>query len=142
MIDPIVLEFDVGVPPARAFAAWTERCSVWWPKSHTMSDGEFDVVFEPFVGGRVYELDADGTEYEWGEVKVWDPPHRVEYLWHIFLERERATTVSVTFLDVADGTSVRLVNDGFDVFGSTAGERTPRVGIAWKTITTEFKNAI
>lgn len=71
----------------------------------------------PFAGGRIYELSPDGTEHEWGEICVWDPPRRVEYWWHIFLDRDMATMVSISFTPSELGTSVRLENSGFEVFG-------------------------
>lgn len=103
---------------------------------------DFDVVFEPHVGGRVYERGADGVEYEWGEVTVWEPPRRLDYLWHIFLDRHQATTVTVTFTPTDSGTSVRLENSGFEVFGDGAEERAGRVGGAWETLTARYREAL
>lgn len=142
-MDPIVIEFDVNAPVERAFQIWTERCAMWWPRSHSMSQADaFEVVFEPHVGGRVYERGPDGVEHEWGEVTGWDPPHRVEYLWHIFLDRDKATAVSVTFSPTDDGTRVRLENSGFEVFGDGAAERKGRVGGAWEGITQHYRDAV
>ena len=112
-MEPIAVEFEVGATPDHAFTTWTEKCALWWPRSHCMSQAEgFDVVFEPFVGGRIYEKAPDGTEFEWGRVTVWDRPLRLEYLWHIFLEPEKATTVEVTFTESHGGTIVRLASRG------------------------------
>lgn len=143
MTGPIVLEFDVDASPEHAFEVWTRHCGTWWPPSHSMSGrDDFEVVFEPFVGGRVFEQSADGTEYEWGEVTVWDPPERLEYLWHIFLDREKATKVSVTFAQSGDGSVVKLENSGFDVFGEGAGDRRERVGSAWVGITDRYREEL
>ena len=143
MTEPIVLEFSVASSPERAFRVWTEECARWWPSSHCMSGQTgFDVVFEPHPGGRIYERGADGTEHDWGRVEVWDPPDRLRYSWHIFLEPERATTVEVTFAATGEGTLVRLENGGFDVFGEGADERADRVGSAWSGITGEYRLAI
>lgn len=142
-MEPIVVEFEVRATPDHAFTTWTEMCALWWPRSHCMSQADgFDVIFEPFVGGRIYEAGPDGTEFEWGEVTVWDRPHRLEYLWHIFLEPEKATTVEVTFVETHDGTVVRLENAGFGVFGDGAEERMGRVGSAWAGITGLYRQAI
>jgi uncharacterized protein YndB with AHSA1/START domain len=103
---------------------------------------DFDVVFEPEVGGRVYERGADGVEYEWGEVTVWEPPRRLDYLWHIFLDRDQATTVTVTFTPTDSGTSVRLENSGFEVFGDRAEERAGRVGDAWEDLAARYREAL
>jgi len=140
---PIVVEFAVGAPIDHAFAMWTDRCTLWWPRSHSMSQADgFEVVFEPFVGGRVYERGPDGMEYEWGEIVAWDPPNRVEYSWHIFLDPDRATRVSVTFTPGVSGTTVRLENSGFEVFGDNAEERVERVGSAWDGITSQYREAV
>lgn len=116
---------------------------MWWPRSHCMSEADrFEVVFEPFVGGRIFERGPDGTEYSWGEVTGWEPPHRVTYLWHIFLTADRATTVDVTFRPAPEGTTVTLRNSGFEAFGEGADERMGRVGAAWATITQAFASAL
>jgi uncharacterized protein YndB with AHSA1/START domain len=87
-MEPLRLEFTVACPPARAFALWAEQTSRWWPHGHSVS-GEpgLSVVFEP--GGRIYERTPDGTEHDWGEVLVWEPPHRLVYLWHLRFDRNR-----------------------------------------------------
>ncbi len=144
MTDPIVLEFEVETKPGHAFDVWTQRGGSWWPPSHSMSQsGEFDVVFEPFVGGRIYERGPDGTEYDWGEVTLWEPPHRLEYLWHIFLDPDKATRVSVSFEETRSATVVRLENSGFEIFGRReSSERQQRVGSAWKGITDQYREAV
>lgn len=140
---PIVVEFEVDASVEHAFEMWTDRCTLWWPRSHSMSQAEgFKVVFEPFPGGRVYERGPDGEEHDWGEVTVWSPPHRVEYWWHIFLDRDKATMVSVSFTPGDTGTTVRLENSGFEIFGDGAGERMERVGGAWEGITQQYRDAI
>jgi hypothetical protein len=142
-MEPIVVEFEVETAAEHAFEMWTERCGLWWPKSHSMSQaGGFDVVFEPFAGGRIYERGQDGVEHEWGEITVWEPPNRLEYLWHIFIDRDRATRVTVTFTPIDSGTAVRLVNTGFEVFGDAAPDRIERVGGAWHGITERYQDAV
>jgi uncharacterized protein YndB with AHSA1/START domain len=88
-MDPIVVEFDLEASPAHAFEVWTSRPSMWWPRSHTITqDPDLTVAFEPFPGGRIYERGRDGSEHEWGEIMVWEPPDRVGYLWHLFLRSQ------------------------------------------------------
>jgi uncharacterized protein YndB with AHSA1/START domain len=75
-------------------------------------------------------------------VTEWDPPHRLAYLWHIFLERDKATMVSVTFTPIETGTMVRLENSGFEVFGGGAEERQGRVGEAWTGIIQHYRDTV
>jgi uncharacterized protein YndB with AHSA1/START domain len=142
-MDPIVIEFELNTSADHAFAMWTERCTLWWPRSHTMSHADgFEVVFEPRVGGRVFERGIEGEEFEWGEVTEWNPPHSLSYLWHIFLERDKATEVSVTFTPVDGGILVRLENNGFEIFGHGARERKGRVADAWTGIVQQYRDSI
>lgn len=142
-MDPITLDFEVRATPEHAFRTWTEHCGIWWPKSHAMSQSDdFEVVFEPFVGGRILERSASGVEYDWGEVTVWEPPRQVVYLWHIFLARDKATTVTVTFTPTDVGTGVRLENSGLEVFADGAEERATRVGSAWGDLTDLYREAV
>ena len=109
-----------------------------------MSDStDFQVVFEPFVGGRILEVAPDGTEFVWGEVTEWEPPALVEYRWHIFFDPDKSTRVSVTFTESEHGAVVRLENSGFDVFGAPTGEeRRGRVGDAWSRILEAYREAL
>ena len=127
MTDPLVLEFDVATEAGHAFAMWTERTGLWWPRTHTVSgDDDLVVVFEPEVGGRIYERAQDGTEHDWGEVLDWDPPNRVAYLWHLFFDRREATEVEVTFTPNQGATRVRIAQRGFARLGADGPPRRAR----------------
>jgi hypothetical protein len=143
-MEPIVVEFDVRASPQHAFEVWTSKTSMWWPRSHTISgDQNLDVVFERFAGGRIYERGSDGTEHEWGEVLVWEPPTRVDYLWHLFFDRSEATEITVTFTAIEDGSKVRLVQTGFEKLGVEVGsERRRRTSNAWLEVTGHYCDAV
>ncbi len=132
-MEPIVVEFDVNTSVAHAFDVWTSKTAMWWPRAHTMSrDSDLAVVFEPFVGGRIYERASDGLEHAWGEVLVWDPPEHIVYLWHLFFDRSEATEVSVTFKEKNTGSRVRIEQSGFEILGEPAGtERRNETDRAW-----------
>ena len=125
-MEPLELAFTVGCPPAHAFAVWTERTSLWWPKSHSVSaDPELTVTFEPREGGRVYERTPAGEEHDWGEVLEWDPPRRLAYRWHLRQDREDATRVEITFAPAGDGTAVTIVH----TTGSASGSASATSGV-------------
>lgn len=144
MMEPIVVEFDVKVAPGHAFDVWTSKPSMWWPRSHTVTqDPDLTVVFEPFTGGRIFERGSDGSEHDWGEVLVWQPPFRVDYLWHLFFDRSEATEITVTFTETDSGSRVRLVQTGFDKLGDQVGsERRRRTSAAWLEVTGHYREAI
>lgn len=143
-MEPIVVEFDVMTSPQHAFDVWTSKPSMWWPRSHTLTqDPDLTVVFEGFAGGRIYERGSDGSEHEWGEIVVWEPPLRVDYLWHLFFERSEATEISVTFTEIDNGSRVRLVQTGFEKLGDEVGtERRRRTDHAWLEVTGLYRSAL
>jgi uncharacterized protein YndB with AHSA1/START domain len=126
VIEPLRLSFDVGCDPDHAFATWTRKASSWWPPDHTVShDAEAQIVFEPRVGGRIFERTSGGREIEWGEIVEWDPPHRLRYLWNIATDRERATDVAIVFRGLPDrSTRVEVEHSGW--------ERLGEIGQAWR----------
>ena len=77
MIEPLRTTFEVARPADQVFRTWTDNIAQWWPSSHTVS-GERDVqvVLEPRLGGKIYERTMAGVVHEWGEITLWDPPHR------------------------------------------------------------------
>src|SRR3954469_19561455 len=119
--EPLEVAFTVACPPEHAFTVWAQRTSLWWPHGHSVS-GEpgLTVTIEPRAGGRIYERTPAGVaddwggggvlgaaaEHDWGEVLVWEPPHRLAYLWHLRFDRADATEVEITFAPAAAGTAV------------------------------------
>lgn len=138
-LPPLVVEFDVAADPSVAFAAWVGRAATWWPRGHTISGSPRAVVFEPHVGGRIFERDAAGGEHDWGEVLAWEPPSRLGFLWHLFFTRQEATHVEVSFTPVAGGTRVRLVQAGWEAHGDTGSARRERTGAGWAAVTAPYR---
>ena len=118
MTDTLELEFIVDCPNDHAFEVWAERTNMWWPRDHTRSGNpETVVIFEPRAGGRVFERMPDGTEHEWGEIVAWEPPGRLEYLWHIYGDRDEATHVEITFSGSDNTTLVSIKHTGWARLG-------------------------
>lgn len=116
MNDPLRFEFEVGCPAEHAFATWTERTSTWWPSGSTMSGlTGVQIVFEPRVGGRIFERTPDGTEHDWGRITAWDPPRRLAYRWHHSTDPASATDVEIRFADAGRSkTRVEVVHSGWE----------------------------
>ncbi|MGW0248397.1 SRPBCC family protein [Nocardia goodfellowii] len=74
----------VEAPVERAFAVFTERFGDFKPPEHNILGVEpAETVFEPRVGGHIYDRAAEGTECRWARVLAYDPPHRLVFSWNI-----------------------------------------------------------
>ena len=103
MTEPLSLRLEVACSAEHAFTVWTSRIDHWWPADHTVTGrSDAEVVLEPYLGGRIYERTPDGTEHDWGEVTLWEPPHRLGYLWHLRRDRADATDVEIRFRPAGD----------------------------------------
>jgi uncharacterized protein YndB with AHSA1/START domain len=140
-VEPLVVAFEVSVPPAQAFETWTRRCATWWPPSHTISGNAATITFEPHSGGRITEREPDGTQHQWGEILDWEPPTRLRYLWHLFFDPSEATEVEVTFTPTDHGTAVRLEQRGWAQLGELGPRRRGHTEQAWQKITNSYIRA-
>ena len=87
----------VNAPAAHAFKVFTEEMASWWPKDHHILEGELaEMVFEPRVGGHVYDRGTDGSECRWARVLAFDPPERFVISWDINLQWKLETDPSKT----------------------------------------------
>jgi uncharacterized protein YndB with AHSA1/START domain len=78
------------------FGTFVRTIGVWWPVTPFSAgrDRVRNVTFEQHAGGRVYETWQDGTEVDWGEVRVWEPPERFVMTWNM---TSVVTEVELTF---------------------------------------------
>ncbi len=106
----------VDFVPAEAFELFTTRVSSWWPKeSHSYGgDKVKEVVFEPRVGGTLYEVTDEGTT-PWGRITAWEPPHRLVLEWLIVkCGGLPGTEIEVRFTPEGPGTRVELEHRGWE----------------------------
>lgn len=83
-LPPITGTVTVAVPVEQAFRVFTESIDSWWPHEFHIGQAEVaEVVLEPGADGRWFERGVDGTECDWGRVRVWDPPRRLVFTWQI-----------------------------------------------------------
>lgn len=80
----VVKTTTVDLPVGRAFALFSDLPR-WWPiRTHHLAEPPGTMaLLEPWVGGRWGERLPDGTLCDWGQVLVWDPPHRIVLTWQI-----------------------------------------------------------
>ena len=74
----------VEVPSDKAFSVFTERLGDIKPPEHNLLEAPIaETVFEPRVGGHIYDRATDGTVCRWARVLVYEPPHRLVFSWDI-----------------------------------------------------------
>jgi uncharacterized protein YndB with AHSA1/START domain len=115
----------VDAPIERAFSVFTEHIGTWWPPEHHILQGDLaEMVFEPRVGGHVYDRATDGTECRWARVLAYEPPTRfvitwdISLAWQIETDPNRTSEIEVRFEDEGDGrTRVALEHRHLDRHG-------------------------
>jgi uncharacterized protein YndB with AHSA1/START domain len=120
MSDALVMEVirktvTVDCAVEEAFRVFTVDAISWWPaETHSIHESVDEIVFEPKVGGAVYEIATNGERGHWATVLEWEPPHRLVLAWNI-LEREGdLTEVEVRFLPEGEATRVELEHRGWE----------------------------
>jgi uncharacterized protein YndB with AHSA1/START domain len=74
----------VEAPIDRAFSMFTEGIGSWFPSEYNLLAVDIaERVFEPRVGGQIYDRGTDGSECHWARVLAYDPPNRVMFSWDI-----------------------------------------------------------
>ena len=74
----------VEAPIERAFSVFTEDFGSFKPPEHNMLGVEIaETIFEPHVGGHLYDRGVDGSECRWARVLAYEPPSRVLLSWDI-----------------------------------------------------------
>jgi uncharacterized protein YndB with AHSA1/START domain len=134
-IEPVRRSISVGVPAETAFRVFTERMGDWWPIKHysVHEDLADEAVMEPRLGGAVYERWREGTE-NWGEIAVWEPPHRLVFSWHPGGDPAAATEVEVTFLEEGGTTHVELEHRRWDRLGDRASQVRAGYDDGWQAV--------
>jgi uncharacterized protein YndB with AHSA1/START domain len=115
----------VEAPIEEAFSIFTEGIGTWFPSEYNLLDVEIaERVFEPSVGGRIYDRGVDGSECHWARVLAYEPPDRVLFSWDISPRWEietdpaRTSEVEVRFTSEASGqTRVELEHRNLDRHG-------------------------
>jgi uncharacterized protein YndB with AHSA1/START domain len=115
----------VEAPIERAFAVFTERFGDFKPAEHNLLGAPIaESVFEPRVGGHIYDCAADGSECRWARVLVYEPPERVVFSWDISPQwqiendPDHTSEVEVRFIaETAQRTRVELEHRHLDRHG-------------------------
>ena len=126
----------VQAPIDRAFTVFTERFGDFKPPEHNLLAAPIaETVFEPRVGGHIYDRGADGSVCRWARVLEYEPPDRVVFswdigpTWQVETEPDNTSEVEVRFVaETPERTRVELEHRNIDRHGP--GWEAVRDGVA------------
>jgi uncharacterized protein YndB with AHSA1/START domain len=102
------MQIVVEVPIERAFRVFTEDFGSFKPPEHNLLGVEIaETVFEPRVGGHLYDRGVDGSECRWARVLAFEPPNRVVISWDISPQWQIETNLEKTSV-----VEVRFTSEG------------------------------
>jgi uncharacterized protein YndB with AHSA1/START domain len=115
----------VEAPIERAFTVFTDGFGTFKPREHNLLEVEIaETVFEPRVGGNIYDRGVDGSECRWARVLAYEPPNRVVFSWDISpqwqleSDPDKTSEVEVRFIaEAPDRTRVELEHRNLDRHG-------------------------
>ena len=115
----------VDAPIERAFSVFTGQFGDFKPPEHNLLGAPIaETVFEPHVGGNIYDRATDGTECRWARILAYDPPDRVVFSWdisprwQIITDPALASEVEVRFIaESPERTRVELEHRNLDRHG-------------------------
>jgi uncharacterized protein YndB with AHSA1/START domain len=125
----------VNAPIEEAFATFTERFGDFKPREHNLLQAPIAAtVFEPRVGGHIYDRAADGTECRWARILAFEPPDRIVFSWDITPRWQLETNPELTsevevrfFAETSERTRVELEHRNLERHG--AGWESLRGGV-------------
>jgi uncharacterized protein YndB with AHSA1/START domain len=129
-------EIVVEAPIERAFSVFTDRFGDFKPREHNIMRSPIaKTVFEPRVGGHIYDVGEDGSECRWARILAYEPHERVVFSWdigpdwQIVADPGNASEVEVRFIaETPQRTRVELEHRNLDRHGP--GWEAVRDGIA------------
>jgi uncharacterized protein YndB with AHSA1/START domain len=115
----------VEAPIELAFSVFTDDFGSFKPPEHNMLAVEIaETIFEPRVGGHLYDRGVDGSECRWARVLAYEPPNRVVISWDISpqwqieTDLEKTSEVEVRFISESpERTRVELEHRNLDRHG-------------------------
>ena len=144
----LVVRKEIVVDRSRedAFRIFTTEMASWWPTAtHSIYGDEVtDVIVEPEVGGRIYEVTKDGRSADWGKILEWDSPGGLTVSWKPNLDDEaHRTTWVVRFEGIDDAvTRVEVVHTGWEGFGEQAESARMQYHQGWDPVLAGYAGAL
>ena len=118
MTSRVLVALRIQAPPERVFEAFVGEIDRWWrPNGLFQFTGgrTGQMAFEPGPDGRLTETYDDGSVFEIGRIRAWEPPSRLVLGWRqASFSDGQETEVHVRFEPVGDETRVTVEHFGWD----------------------------
>jgi len=101
-------EIVIEAPPAKVFAAMTRDVAAWWGAPYLVKDTATDIVLEPRLGGRFYEVWGDNEGAMWATVTAFQRDARLDLTGPIGMGGAVAGVVSFVLEPRGKGTLLKL----------------------------------
>lgn len=140
MSDSLVIEavrktVTVDCTVEEAFRIFTTDTISWWPvERHSIHKTIREIVFEPDVGGAVYEIGTNGERGHWATVLEWEPPTKLVLAWNILKREGEPTEVEIRFLPEDAGTRVELEHRGWENLADSGAEKRENYDSGWDVV--------
>jgi uncharacterized protein YndB with AHSA1/START domain len=137
---PVVKTLELKRSAVDAFRIYVHEAAKWWPfETHALSPENntkaIDLIVEPHIGGRVYEVAEDGRTFEWGEVLAYDPGRRFAMTWQLGQLRVQSGDLEVVFEPTgAETCRVTLTHSGWDRMGDQAQQMREGYTMGWQSV--------
>ncbi len=122
----IQISHELGCSAEQAFELFAHQMHDWSPASQSLLGTRAAIHIEPNVGGRWFEVSADGQEADWGKVLEWSPPNRLILAWQLDAnfgyDPSLVTEVEAAFSPTAHGSKLGFEHRNLDRYGERAGE--------------------
>lgn len=137
---PVVKTLELRRSAADAFRIFVHEAARWWPlETHALAPENntkaIDHIVEPRVGGRVYEVTADGRQFDWGEVLAYEPGDRFAMTWQLGKPRAESGEVEVRFRAVGPNSCVvTLTHTGWERMGDMGPQMREGYDSGWQSV--------
>jgi uncharacterized protein YndB with AHSA1/START domain len=142
------IDLELDISPSRAFAAFTSEFGRWWPRDYSYSGVLMeDLVLGGEPGAACSEFGPEGFRIDFCRILEWAPPEQLSFSWQISPDSRpepdpnKASRVTVCFLQIGDTTHIRLTHDQFERHGDGAEAYAEEMGSAegWPHIMALFQ---
>jgi uncharacterized protein YndB with AHSA1/START domain len=140
MSDALVIEVvrktvTVDCAVEEAFRIFTADTLSWWPiESHSIHEAVSAIVFEPEVGGEIYEVSTSGERGHWATVLEWEPPSRLVLAWNVREAEASPTEVEVRFRAEGGRTRIELEHRGWERLTESAEAKRSNYDSGWDVV--------